>query len=396
MRFYTFFLCPVFFLLAVYPAHYSAEGREVRVQNGEELRRALLNLRPGTTVSIAPGEYPGGHHVQNASGTAKKPVVIKGLDPENPPVFTGGGSQAFHFAGSSHFTLAHVEVRGYSANGINIDDGGSFDTPARGVTVEHVTVRETGPRGNHDALKLSGLLGFRIRDCSFEGWGGSAVDMVGCREGVVERCRFIGKEGFSTSNAIQMKGGTRKILVHLSFFKDCGHRCVNLGGSTGLAYFRPSVGDFEAKEITVAGNRFVGAMAGVAFATADGGHVHHNTFYLQEKWVLRILQETKDPRFKRCTGGKFEHNLVVYDGRVRVFVNVGPNTEPETFTFHHNAWFSASGRGRKPTLPAPEKNGVWGVDPKLQDPGTETMRIGSPDPRLRGIGADAYRPLRTK
>jgi hypothetical protein len=39
---------------------------------------------------------------------------------------------------------------------------------------------------------------------------------------------------------------------------------------------------------------------------------------------------------------------------------------------------------------------VYGVDPRLRDPGTETMRIGSGDARLRGIGADGYRPPRKK
>jgi hypothetical protein len=333
--------------------------------------------------------------VEKAAGSEKKPIVIRGLDPENPPVFSGGGSEAIHLAGCSHITLAHIEVRGYPGNGINIDDGGTFETPARNVTVEGVTVRETGPRGNHDALKLSGLLGFVVRDCRFEGWGGSAIDMVGCREGIVERCRFLGKPEFSQSNAVQMKGGTRDVRVHLSFFKDCGHRAINGGGSTGLAYFRPAVGDFEAKGITVAGNRFSGSVAPVAWVTAIGGHVHHNTIYLPEKWVARILQETKDSRFKACQGGVFERNLVVYDERVRVFVNVGPNTDPDSFTFRGNAWFPLKG-GRRPVLPVREKGGIFGVDPKLENPGTASMRIRSPDPRLRGIGADAYRPPEKK
>jgi len=50
-----------------------------------------------------------------------------------------------------------------------------------------------------------------------------------------------------------------------------------------------------------------------------------------------ILQETKDERFKPCHGGVFEHNLVVFDRGVRTVVNVGPGTDPESFTFRANA-----------------------------------------------------------
>ncbi len=100
-------------------------------------------------------------------------------------------------------------------------------------------MQDTGPRGNHDALKMSGVDNFTVRRCRFEGWGGSGIDMVGCHHGVIEDCTFVGKKGFSQSNAVQLKAGTRDVLVQTSFFKDVGHRSINLGGSTGLAFFRP-------------------------------------------------------------------------------------------------------------------------------------------------------------
>ena len=84
----------------------------------------------------------------------------------------------------------------------------------------------------------------------------------------------------------------------------------------------------------------------MAWVTADGGHVHHNTIVLPEKWVLRILQETTDPQFEPCHGGVFEDNLVIYDSRVQVFVNVGPRTAPETFVFRRNAWCDVEGSRR--------------------------------------------------
>ena len=208
---------------------------------------------------------------------------------------------------------------------------------------------------------MSGVDRFVVRRCRFEGWGGSGIDMVGCHDGVVADCTFVGRDGFSQSNGVQLKGGTTGVLVQGCSFQNAGQRSINLGGSTGLQFFRPRVGDFEARNITIAGNRFMGSMAPVAWVTANGGHVHHNTIILPEKWVLRILQETEDPQFRPSHEGVFEHNLVVYDSRVQVFVNVGSRTAPETFVFRHNAWLDADGC-RRPSLPAPEENGVYLCD----------------------------------
>ena len=51
-------------------------------------------------------------------------------------------------------------------------------------------MEETGPTGNKDALKLSGVRDFTVRASRFSGWGGSAIDMVACSEGLIESCRF--------------------------------------------------------------------------------------------------------------------------------------------------------------------------------------------------------------
>jgi hypothetical protein len=227
-----------------------------------------------------------------------------------------------------------------------------------------------------------------VTNCTFVGWGGSAIDMVGCRDGVISDCRFVGKEGFSQSSGIQAKGGTERVRIAHSFFDRAGARAINLGGSTGLAFFRPQVGDYEARDLEVVHNRFVGSEAPVAFVTSIRCAVRQNTFYHPEKWVLRILQEQPVDRFVPCQQGIFESNLVVFDRRVQVFANVGPNTQPETFVVRSNAWFCAEG-DRRPALPVEETGGTYHVDPLLEQAGTAQMRATSPDPRLRCVGADA-------
>jgi len=365
-----------------------ANAARITVATSSQLRSAIRKLQPGDTLLIAPGDYAGGIYLADTSGTKDAPITIRGAEPNNPPLFSGGG-QAFHLADCSHITLANLKVKGFPSNGINIDDGGSFETPAHHITLDNITILETGPKGNHDALKMSGVDHFTVRRCRFEAWAGSGIDMVGCHHGIVEDCTFVGREGFSQSNAVQLKGGTRDILVQTSLFKNAGQRAINLGGSTGLQFFRPNVGDYEAKDITIAGNRFIGGLTPLAWATADGGYVRQNTIILPEKWILRILQETTDPKFKPCHDGLFENNLIIYDSKVQTFVNIGPRTAPQTFKFRSNAWHNLDGQ-RKPSLPTPETGGLQLDEIPLSPNALTTGKIRLKDKRLRTIGAEAY------
>ena len=178
------------------------------------------------------------------------------------------------------------------------------------------------------------------------------------------------------------------------FFDRAGGRGLNLGGSTGLPYFRPSVGDYEATRLLVAGNRFYGGQAPVAWPTASHNRVVQNTIVLPEKWIGRILQETRDPQFKPSHDGVFEKNVVIFDERVGrpEFINIGPGTAPETWKFSGNAWYDTAGN-RRPRLPGTETGSVFQVDPLLVDAGQPTMRITSGDPRLKDLGAGAWTKL---
>lgn len=330
----------------------SDSARPVRsVRNDDELRAALKDLPPGAEIVLAPGEYRGGIWLAEASGTAGAPIVIRGADPAAAPIFTGGGSEAWHLSDCDHLILRDLVVRGYAGNGVNVDDGGSYDTPSRGIVIERVVIESTGPDGNHDALKLSGLEEFTIRDCAFRGWGGSAVDMVGCHDGLIVGCAFTGQEGFTQASGVQVKGGSARVTVSGCDFDQAGARAVNLGGSTGLQYFRPSGAGYEAAGIVVEGCRFRGSEAPIAFVGAMDCIVRGNSFAYPEKWLLRILQETTGPEFAPCQGGIFEGNRVLFDQRVNVFVNVGPGTLPETFIYRGNSWTETDATGKEVLSP---------------------------------------------
>ena len=382
-------LALVLVLLAVAPA--LAAERAVEVRDDASLRAALKIAQPGTHICIAPGRYSPGVWAANLQGTVKQPLIIEGSDEKNPPLFEGG-SEAWHLSDCSYLTLRNIAVRKQTSNGINIDDGGTYETPTHHITLEKLHVADIGPQGNHDAIKLSGVDDFVVRDCMVEGWGGQAVDMVGCHRGLIDGCIFRGKSSFSQDTGPQTKGGSSEITIRRCLFDNAGTRAVNLGGSTGLRFFRPQGALYEAKDITVEGCTFIGSQAPIAYVGVDGAMVRYNTIYHPSNWVLRILQETTDKGFAPCGNGRFEHNLVVFRRtEVQVFVNIGLNTQPEIFKFADNLWFCEDRpEASKPALPGSESGGVYGADPRFAVPAKHLFQ--PKNMQAAKFGATAWKP----
>lgn len=378
--------CLTFLLLGMVQGGFA---EEVRVGTRDELIRALRAAKPGAVILVAPGKYAGGFSQAKLRGTKESPIVIVGADAADPPIIEGGGS-GLHLSSPEHVELRDLVFAAATGNGLNIDDGGSADTPANHVTLKNITVRDIGPRGNRDGIKLSGLVDFRIDGCRVERWGssGSGIDMVGCHRGVVVGCTFQDAGG-DQGNGVQTKGGSSEIVIQRCRFENAGGRAVNVGGSTGLAYFRPAEAKHEAKDITVEDCEFLGGMAAVAFVGVEGAIVRHNTIYRPRRWPIRILQENTDERFVPSRKGRFEKNVVVFRGEeVREVVNIGGKTAPETFTFAGNHWHCLdrpSDTQRLLKLPVKETDGIYGIEPEWKDAERGDVTIPNRQPGQAGV-----------
>ena len=368
----------------------AANERTVMVANTAELRQALAKAKPGTTIRIAAGTYTGGLFSQTLQGEPGKPIVLTAADPEHPPVIEGG-TGALHLSSPAYVEIRHLVITKATGNGLNIDDGGSMSHPAHHLILQGLIVRDIGPQGNRDGIKLSGVNDFQIENCTIERWGsgGSGIDMVGCHQGKIVNCTFR-HEGKLEASGVQTKGGSRDILVQRCRFEHAGGRAVNVGGSTGLAYFRPEAPGYEAKDITVEDCTFIGSQAPIAFVGVDGAVVRHNTFYRPMRWALRILQETREPGFVASRGGRFTDNLIAYRaGEMGQPVNIGPNTSPESFVIARNAWYCLDDSARsRPKLPIEEVDGVYGTEPQFQDVEKGDFRL-RPESRLDRFGVRA-------
>lgn len=352
---------------------------------------------PGTAIRIHAGTYPGGLHIAGLAGTDGAPIWIGGAPGEDRPVFDGG-DVAMQLSAMRYVVVHDIEVRNMVQNGINLDDGGATSDPdaTRFVVLRGLYIHDIGTGGNNDCLKMSGVNDYVVQGSEFSvcggGSAGSAIDQVGCHHGVVAYSHF--HDLAASGNSVQTKGGSEDVEVWGNVFDHAGERALNMGGSTGFEYFRPPLDpgsvNAEARNIRAVANVFIGSMSPVALVGCVDCLVAHNTIVDPEHWVLRVLQETTSTgeyQFAPSGDNRVVNNIVVFSrALVGTVVNVGPDTAPETFEFANNLWFATDQPDASdPQLPAPEQDGVVGVDPGLADPAAGDVAIG-PDSPAAGAG----------
>ena len=351
--------------------------------------RAAEEATPGTMILVHSGTYRGSIFLDNLQGEADAPIWLSGAPGEERPVIDAAGeAEALHLIRPQYLIVENLVLRNAAGNGLNADDGGDYDDPeaAHHVIFRNLLIEDIGPTGNRDCLKLSGLRDHFVLNSTFRrcGDGGSAVDQVGCHEGVIARNTFedLGSSG------VQSKGGTADIDIYWNTFSRAGARPVNMGGSTGLEFFRPPVDpdapNAEATRIRVMANRIIGGETAAAFVGCVDCVFSHNTVLDPSAWPLRILQEQTsgpDGEFLAVQNGVVENNIFVFErAQIRSFVNVGPDTLPETFTFRNNLWFARDDPGRStPDLPSATSGDVVGEDPELDG----DLHIDSDSPAAR-------------
>lgn len=352
------------------------------VSPNDDWSKLASRLKPGDEVVLMPGRHIP-VYFEGLAGTEQKPIIIRGFKNDFSS-YIDAREHGLHLARPQFVIIQDVRILGATGNGINIDDGGTQrdDNPdsepwVANIRIRRVEVLRTGPSGNTDGIKLSGLRGGRIEECTIEGWGGSAIDMVGCHDITIERCTFRGLIDYAQDSGVQAKGGSQNIRIADCEFHEAGQRAINAGGSTDLRYFRPAVADdaplqsrSEALGIQIERCLFVGGDCAIAFVGSDRVTVQQCTIVRPRMWAFRILQETTDPRFGPAQRGTIGRNLIVWDGStLKELFNIGPETDAASFIFEDNLWW-AEGVEAQPDLILPGQLAfpqITGLDPHLNE-----------------------------
>ncbi len=359
------------------------------VGDSAQLRQAMGAAKAGSVIRLLPGEYRGELHYAGKAGTAGAPIVITGAIAEAPPVIRGGG-EGIKLSSVAHIELSHLVIEGAGSNGINIDDG-ERDEPSHHVTLRNVLVRNGGGRPGDCGIKLTGVDNFLLQQCVVERCGKEAASLtfIGCHDGRVLDCLVDGRDYAGVG--LQMKGGSSDIRVARCVFRGVVGRSVQIGGSTGLKFFRPHISRFEARDIVVEDCSILGSEASVAFVGSSAAVVRNNAIYCPTGWVVRILQENRMVHMEPCQHGRFVGNVVAWENAALTrFVDVRKDTAPWTFVFEQNYWYCLDrpSRSRPVGLPTREIGGVYGEDPKFVSPETGDLQLGRSREQMRAAYAE--------
>jgi len=258
------------------------------------------------------------------------------------------------------------------------------------VIFRNLHIHDIGSGGNEDCLKLSGVDDYFVLDSQFArcggGGSGSGIDHVGCHHGLISGCHFQEMSG----NAVQNKGGSFDIEIRWNWMVDAGQRSVNMGGSTGFTFFRPPLSttqpNTEARDIRVIANVMEGSISPIAFVGCVDCLAANNTIIDPDNWILRILQETTSTaeyEFLPASNCTFANNLVYFSrSDLSTYVNIGPDTAADTFTFTNNLWYAHDnlGQSQPDNLPVAETDPVVGQDPGFENAAGHNYHIGSDSP----------------
>lgn len=354
------------------------------------LTQAIAITKPGDTILVHGGNYSGGLSIANLQGTETKWIYI--IAAPSATVIYNGGINAWHMTDAAYVHIKGFTFQQQTGNGFNIDDGGTYNTPSHHIAFDSCIFQNIKATGNNDLLKMSGVDFFEIKNCRFINGaaGGSGIDMVGCHEGSIKGNSFENQG----SNSVQAKGGSKNIRIAFNIFRNGGQRTLNLGGSTNLKMFRPLDARYEAAQLTVYSNIFIGSDAPIAYVGCVQCEVINNTIFLPQKWVIRILQETVDTsRFIPCGNNTFKNNIIYRDNRVSTDCNIGAHTNPKSFNFSNNLWYHAQNTAWPgPGLPVKEMNSTIGKDPLFTNAAAGDFRLQKASPAAgKGFIFDAQK-----
>jgi hypothetical protein len=144
------------------------------------IREAARRATPGTRITVRAGTY-GIANLGVVQGTAEAPIafVADGAVTLDASAGTGWSMTDATWVVVEGFTIVDAAI-----HGMNLDDGGTYDTPAHHLVLRDLTIRDAGSGGNNDCIKMSGVDDFWILDSDVSGCDrGEIVDMVGCHRG---------------------------------------------------------------------------------------------------------------------------------------------------------------------------------------------------------------------
>jgi hypothetical protein len=335
-------------------------------------------LQPGDEIVLMPGEHLA-FKLKNVAGTREKPIIIRGLDPQQPgPIRAQKSFFGIHLVDCSWIEVKDVVVFGAQYVGILVESAHTDATQDAHIKIRHASVVQTGKlSGDRDAIRVHGVADVAIEDCRIEGWTDSAIDVVASRQVVVDRCVLRHRDGFLTQAGVTIRAGSSDVRVANTRFDSAGLVSVAVGGISPDIDFHPRAKSdapsgslIEASDVTVSQCMFNLCRIPVSFIHASNVRFVKNTIHSPRRHIILAARETKDPRFAKSSKITFGGNLIEWvPSDLTTFANVDATLDPDSFNLETNLWWSPElPNALKALGPIPGSGThpqIFDVDPKL-------------------------------
>src|SRR5262245_27377946 len=370
-----------------------AVATQLPVKPGSDWAALATRVKPGDEIILMPSKHRDATF-ESLMGTADRPITIRGADPQSPPLIEAR-LEGLRIKRAAHLVIKDLQIVGGTVSGMTLGDRPSSD-PAGGaladpgnqhttsdelqslgnIAITNVSIKRVGPRGQRHGLSLTGLVNVRLDGCLIEGWGGSGIEIVACRDVSILRCTLRGLHDHGQVHGMRARAGTDRVQIESCIIEHAGERSVSMGGASELGEFRslpekPEGKLFEASRINVERCVIIGSRCPIVFVNADDCLVRNNTIIRPRKCVMALLAEQQDPRFTPGVRNVFGLNLIYWEpGDVDRFAEVRSREAAATFLMEENLWWSGEDEQKMNRLgPLPGKTlspQTMDVDPQLQ------------------------------
>jgi hypothetical protein len=405
----------------------SAHATTHLVSPGHTWPAATKNLRPGDEILLLPGEHRPAV-LQSVHGERELPIIVRSADMKNPSVIKGGHI-GLQLSNCRNVIVRNVVIAESTLCGMQLDarlgdvvdelsgavkpeaslavehmtETGSAESPETqpgSILVEGVMFRKIGPKGARHGVSMLRQKGVRVVNCTFEGWGGAAVEVVASRDVAVQECVLSGTAECTQFDGIQVRAGSEDVRIEANSFQNAGVHAVRIGGQSKLDEFSPPLPEttdtvemgtiFESSRVTVMHNIIVGSDCAVALSHARRCQVRNNTIVTPREMVFAAAREQEDPRFSDLDSCLILGNLVTWEaGTVSgLFLSTLP-LRRQQLALDVNLWWTEDCNERHGPMTkfAVEDHAeqLWETDPRLDD----RFRPRQDDAQLYGVPLDA-------
>jgi len=382
-----------------------ADAKQHLVRAGTDWKRIAERAEPGDEIILMPGRHLS-VSLSGLSGTADRPIIIRGVDPANP-VEIDCDLYGIRLQNCSHLRLRHLSITGARIAGILIE--GDIDSElgtshSRDIHLQDVHIHETGPSGQRHAIHLRAVDSVRISACIIRGWGGSGIEAVAVRDLLVEDCVIEGTETCTQTQGIRLRAGTKRAIIRGTTIRHAGEHGIMIGGASRDQEFRSAPATeaehdsiLEVADVEITDCFLEGSRCACALAHAARIRIHRNTILRPRQVVLSVRRDRQPPNAGDPFACHFGENIIAWHpGDLEALLHLGRDASPDGIELTQNLWWR---EGAPVARPAPDSSGeaalqlgpwpgraifpqLFDPDPRLNDEGrptlTEPLSLGRP------------------